>query len=270
VACGLNTATCDLSTCGLGTDQVNFGGCGCTDCVDPIFQCLDDCTPTCLDTVVAPFVTCMVTPECYTPCQEEQAGSQFVGVFPPLETPEPCTFVDLIADPVECLFPVFPACDDVQTDFVDVTCDLVSCCSTCHQEMLDVFDCFYNWASGYECAAFTCPAVTRHLREDFSWMEAPKNKEHPRKLESTTDVDLEFVEECRHLISQDLVERPEDVVSAYMNCIISNTMEQVTNEANNPQETAAPTTPDTSSAPLALQGLGAVLSIAAMILMLVH
>lgn len=239
--CGFDTPACDLTTCGIGTEaEVDFEACGCTDCVNPIIQCFDNCLPPCLDTVVDPFVECMATPECYGSCLAKEESEAEEVVFPPLEKPDACTIVELFNDPVPCLFPIFPTCDAVQIEIVDLACDAINCCPVCHAEMVNIFDCFYNWASGYACT-FTCPAKKSNVRHERDLLReaAPKQEENRRKIESTPDPD--FVDECRQLISRDLLEQPENVVGAYMDCIVSNTLAMVTAEANKPKETAVPT-----------------------------
>lgn len=217
-------------SCDMDGATIDFEDCGCLKCVEPMFECLDDCTPSCLDTIVDPFITCLLDGDnkCFSNC----IGYQGVGnavTFPPITPAKDCDFSTFMEDWRNCL-PEWPSCQEVQDTAIDATCDATSCCSPCYKEKLDIEECVYRWLSGKDCD-FTCTDDDSRDTE----LELVETKRSGSGEEPPA-----FVEECRGKLVRDLLLAPDASFNDYVQCIMSNSMEYTADESNRPV-TNAPT-----------------------------
>eukprot|EP00527_Entomoneis_sp_CCMP2396_P006375 CAMPEP_0198154486 /NCGR_PEP_ID=MMETSP1443-20131203/68625_1 /TAXON_ID=186043 /ORGANISM="Entomoneis sp., Strain CCMP2396" /LENGTH=280 /DNA_ID=CAMNT_0043821165 /DNA_START=368 /DNA_END=1210 /DNA_ORIENTATION=+ len=222
----------------------DYETCGCQDCVQPIFDCFDECTPSCLNSTVDAYYDCMVRPTCYDPCSVEysdsiSSGSDFSVVDINLTlTSKDCSIIEFFADPIDCLYPIYPECSVIQDQIVEPTCNATKCCDQCYEELEEVESCVYNWISGRNCS-FTCPAAAegRNLLADGN----NNNMFFRLNGEARYLLEAPFKEECRSQLAQNTIQKPGSAVQEFVDCIASHTIEDTVSSANAPPPTTSPT-----------------------------
>jgi hypothetical protein len=94
----------------IGTEEINFETCGYQYCVQPIFNCFDQCTPSCQNSTVEAYYDCMVRPTCYELCSVEYSdsiisgGSNFSVDINVTLTNKDCSITGFFADPIDFFF----------------------------------------------------------------------------------------------------------------------------------------------------------------------
>mmetsp|Transcript_16902 Transcript_16902/g.36856 ORF Transcript_16902/g.36856 Transcript_16902/m.36856 type:complete len:358 (+) Transcript_16902:109-1182(+) len=256
---GLLNDECKWFECGWGNETVDFEACGCATEMDSIYQCFEDCVPTCINETVASYATCVDDNKyaCGARCKEEyrmiNATDIAENIADAVEDVDlnislPACLQDIFNQPfgdsVDCLFPSYPDCAKVQDAIVDHTCDATSCCFECSSEFAAMQECAYNWISGFDCS-FTCPqvdedtfgrggrfrkrelAVAQHMHQVMlrhgRGKDVSLEYSTQRRLDTAVTAAYEL---CSDQLKMDVVERPNLAMQHFADCITHDAVEQ--------------------------------------------